>query len=188
MQDFGKTEVAYRCKLVLVVWDQTDESQNEHANDANSSETRNETRVPNMIVESGGENHNSRSQETSVPRARPQPNRCRQRLNNPLFHSPDPTVVSLSQHSQEAQENTRQSDVENRGSATAEPQKVVALSPRLRYPRSTAEEIMICESQLDEPLQCPVITCERSFHFLDDFEYHKTVCIISLRGRLACYF
>ena len=45
--------------------------------------------------------------------------------------------------------------------------------------RSSTEELILRESlnQLEIPLQCPVIMCDKLFHFRDDFEYHKAVCI-----------
>ena len=87
--------------------------------------------------------------------------------------------VFPSQEMQESQRGPRQSTNEHREELNVVRQKVSPPELRAKQSRSSTEEHISRESlyQLDVPLQCPVIMCEKLFHFRDEFEGHKAVCI-----------
>ena len=87
--------------------------------------------------------------------------------------------VFSSQEMQESQRGARQSANEHREELNVVCQKVSPPGFRPKHSRSLTEERILRESlyQLEVPLQCPVIMCEKLFHFRDEFEGHKAVCI-----------
>ena len=80
---------------------------------------------------------------------------------------------------QESQRRVQQPVNEPRKELNVVCQKVSPPGHRAQFSRFETEELIFRESlnQLEVPLQCPVIMCDKSFHFRDDFEYHKAVCI-----------
>ena len=103
-----------------------------------------------------------------------------QRADDVLPIDPDMKIVSPSQSKQESQRRAWQSANEHREGPEIVCQKVSSPSARPDYSRSSTEELISRESlsQLEVPLQCPVIMCEKLFHFRDDFEYHKAVRLV----------
>ncbi|KAL8786307.1 MAG: hypothetical protein Q9195_008267 [Heterodermia aff. obscurata] len=99
-----------------------------------------------------------------------------QRADDVLVNEQDIKTISPSQRIQESQRGAWQSANKHReAQLDVVCQKASPPNPRAPYSRSSTEELILRESlnQLEVPLQCPVIMCEKLFHFRDDFEYHK---------------
>ena len=119
----------------------------------------------------------SKAKENSVS-----PTKLRRRPSRPddvLIVDPDLSNVSSSQLMQESQRGARQYASEHRPEPNVVCRRVSPPGRHARYSRSSTEELILRESlkQLETPLQCPVIMCDKLFHFRDDFDNHKAVCI-----------
>lgn len=120
----------------------------------------------------------SKGKEVSVSPTKPRRRPYAQRADDVLL-DPDLKSVSPSQCMQGSQRRVRQSANEHREELNVVCQNVSPSGRCAQYSRSSTEELILRESlnQLEVPLQCPVIMCDKLFHFRDDFEYHKAVCI-----------
>lgn len=125
----------------------------------------------------------SSHEEGSAPRAKPQPNRCRDRLNHPLFMSPDP--ASLPSHEQTpSPEKAMQTDAAHSGANLGVPENATSSDPRslrLAIPNETNKadkgRHLSGHIHLTQPLRCPVRICSKTFKSRTDFDDHKSVCI-----------
>ena len=126
----------------------------------------------------------SRNKEGSVPRAKPQPNRCRDRLNHPLFMSPDPASQPSHERTPSSPEQALQTDAQSEANLVV-PEKDTPQDPRsLRL--SIPNEIDTADkgrrvsghTHLTQQLRCPVRICSKTFKSRDEFDNHKAVRII----------
>ena len=123
----------------------------------------------------------SRNKEGSAPRAKPQPNRCRDRLNHPLFMSPDPASQPSHERTPYSPEQAMQTDAQPEANPVV-PGKETPQDPRslrLSIPNepNTADKgrRLSGYTHLTQPLRCPVRICNKTFKTRDDFEDHKAV-------------
>lgn len=126
----------------------------------------------------------SRHEDDSAPRAKPQPNRCRDRLNNPLFMTPDPASLPSAEPIPQLSEKAMQVNAAQSKTNLVVPEKTEPSAPpplRLTIPNETktADKGRRPSSQnhLTQPLRCPVRICSKTFTSRNDFDDHKTVCI-----------
>ena len=125
----------------------------------------------------------SGNEEGPAPRAKPQPNRCRDRLNHPLFMSPDP--ASLPSHERTpSPEKAMQTDAAQSGANLVVPDNATTSDPRslrLAIPNGTNKadkgRHLSDHIHLTQPLRCPVRICSKTFKSRNDFDDHKSVCI-----------
>ena len=129
----------------------------------------------------------SGTEEVSALRPKPQPSRWRQRLNHPLFASPDPTNLPISEQTRELRGSVKQLFTNNSGSVATAPRSLG--DPESRATRSAPSTAVGSKRDgIESPDQsdyahsiklfrCPVITCKKTFEFARDFQHHKAVRI-----------